>query len=63
MNLIKRVERYIDVRNLLDSYEESLESGTEFGSKQSIKLLESIFNEKLTSMQSPLYTCQILISS
>jgi len=51
MKFINKAERYIEVKNLLESYSECLENEkSEFGQKKSVQLLEAIFNNQIIGL-------------
>ena len=52
MKFINKAERYIEVKNLLESYSECLENEkSEFGQKKSVQLLEAIFNNQIIGLR------------
>ena len=56
MKFINKAERYIEVKNLLESYTECLENENsfrklEFGQKKSVQLLEAIFNNQIIGLR------------
>ena len=52
MNFVNKAERYIEVKNLLESYSECLENeNSDFGQKKSVQLLEAIFNNQIIGLR------------